>query len=367
MERAPPCPPPRVEIVRIALPKPEALERQAERIGRDLGVGGLVALAVGMRADLQIDPAVLAETHLRHFIGLAARGFEKAGVAEAAQPAPLARALPARIESCRCRDRVIDRVRKAALLDRKPHRARMGKAAKDVLAPQLQRIHSELAGGDVDAALDQIVRLGLAGAAIGVDRRRVGEHAAGLKCDQRNVVDAAHRARHRHGRHDRRHRRDIGAQIGEDFGFERQEAAIPIERKAGPDDAVAAMRGGSEILAAVPDPRDRTAEAARRPQHQHPFRIENVLHAEAAADVGNADAKFFPGDTKNGVGEQVADRMRAGGRGDQVQTAARGVELAERTARFQRRGDDAVVDQFAFHDMGGARGSPLPPGRSRRG
>ena len=88
-----------VEIVRIALPKPEALERQAKRIGRDLGKCRLVALTVGMRADLQIDQAVLAERHLRHFIGLAARRFEKAGVAEATQPAPLARASPARIES----------------------------------------------------------------------------------------------------------------------------------------------------------------------------------------------------------------------------------------------------------------------------
>ena len=48
-----------------------------------------MALAVGMRADLQIDPAILANAHFRHFIGLAARGFEKAGIAEAAQPAPL--------------------------------------------------------------------------------------------------------------------------------------------------------------------------------------------------------------------------------------------------------------------------------------
>ena len=111
--------------------------------------------------------------------------------------------------------------------------------------------------------------------------------------------------------------------------------------------------GACEILAAVPDPHDRAAEAARRPQHQHPFRIEHVLHPEAAADVGNADAKFFPADAKDTVGEQVADRVRAGGRGGQVQTAARGIELAQRTACLQRRGDDAVVDQFAFHDMGG--------------
>src|SRR5829696_3773800 len=149
-----------VEIVRITLPEPEPLERQAKRIGRDLGERGLVALAVGMRADLQIDPAILAETHLRHFIGQATRRFQKAGVAEATQPAPLARTSPARLESRGGLDRVVDRVAKAALLDRKPHRGWMRKASNDVLAPQLQRVHSELLGRDVDAALDQVIRLG---------------------------------------------------------------------------------------------------------------------------------------------------------------------------------------------------------------
>ena len=72
------------------------------------------------------------------------------------------------------------------------------------------------------------------------------------------------------------------------------------------------MRGACEILAAVPDPHHLAAEAARRPQHQHQFRIENVLHPEAAADIGNADAKFFTGDPENRAGEQVADAVRAG-------------------------------------------------------
>ena len=90
-----------IEIVGIALPEAEALRRQAKRIGRDLGERRLVALAVGMRADHQIDPAVVTDTHFRHFIGLATRGFEKTGIAQATQPAPLARASPARIESRR--------------------------------------------------------------------------------------------------------------------------------------------------------------------------------------------------------------------------------------------------------------------------
>ena len=95
------------------------------------------------------------------------------------------------------------------------------------------------------------------------------------------------------------------------------------------------------------------AEAARRPQHQHPLRIEHVLHPEAAADVGNADAKIFPGDTEHGIGERVANAVRAGRRGGQVHAAAGGVELPERATGFQRRGHDAVIHQLAFNHMGG--------------
>ena len=80
-----------IEIVGVALAEAEELERQAERIGGDLRIGRLVALAVGMRADPDVDVAVLADLQLRHLVGLTARGFEKAGVAEAAQLAPLAR------------------------------------------------------------------------------------------------------------------------------------------------------------------------------------------------------------------------------------------------------------------------------------
>ena len=36
-----------------------------------------------------------------------------------------------------------------------------------------------------------------------------------------------------------------------------------------------------------------------------------------------------------------------------MQTPVRGIELAQRTACLHRRGDDPVVDEFAFHDMGG--------------
>src|SRR5260221_2798954 len=125
-----------VEIVGTALPKSKSIERQAKRVGRDLGVRGFMTLAIGMGTDLQIDQAVFAKTSFRHFVGLTPRRFEEAGVAETTQAASRARILLTRLESFHRGDRMIDRVRKAALLDREPHRTGIGKTADDVLAPQ---------------------------------------------------------------------------------------------------------------------------------------------------------------------------------------------------------------------------------------
>ena len=77
-----------IEIVGVALMECEDPDRQTERVGRDLRVGRLMALAVGMRADADIDPALLIDPQFRCFIGLAARGLDEARVAEPAQFAP---------------------------------------------------------------------------------------------------------------------------------------------------------------------------------------------------------------------------------------------------------------------------------------
>ena len=116
-----------VEIVGVALMESKSIQRQAERVGRDLGVGGFMALAIGMGADLDVDQAVLSDAGFGHFVGLAARGFEEAGIAETAQAGLRAREFFWRaFKSFRRGHRVIDRVRKAAPLERQPHRAGVG-------------------------------------------------------------------------------------------------------------------------------------------------------------------------------------------------------------------------------------------------
>ncbi len=62
----------------------ERRHRQAEPVGGDLGIGRLMALAVGLGADGDRHPAVTIEAQLGAFVGRAARGLEEAADAEAA-------------------------------------------------------------------------------------------------------------------------------------------------------------------------------------------------------------------------------------------------------------------------------------------
>ena len=71
----------------IGLEVTKLLQRQTEQVGGDLGIGGFVALAVALRADQQGDDVVVAETDFRALVRGAARGFQEAGNADAAQPA----------------------------------------------------------------------------------------------------------------------------------------------------------------------------------------------------------------------------------------------------------------------------------------
>ena len=79
------------------------------------------------------------------------------------------------------RDRVIEIGLEAAAVDLHAHRGAMRKLPDDVAAAQFDGIDPGPDRRKVHQPLDQIIGLGLAGAAIGIDRRRVGKGAADLK------------------------------------------------------------------------------------------------------------------------------------------------------------------------------------------
>ena len=229
---------------RIGLDEAKFLERQPERRRGDLRVARLVSLAVRLGPEDQRNPAVGIEADFSAFVRRAARGLEKAADPEPAQPTARRRTGAPRcvIGVASVRQRVIEIGGKAPAIDCHAERAAMGESGDHIAPAQAHRITADPARGDIDQPLDQVIGLGLAGAAIGVDRHRVGEGAAHLHEDGRDRVDAAHRRRRRIGRAARSVRRQIGAEIGHRGHLEREKPTALVERQAGPRVIVPALR-----------------------------------------------------------------------------------------------------------------------------
>ena len=155
-----------------------------------------------------------------------------------------------------------------------------------LLAPDLGRVDLHLARRLLDDALDDVGRLGPTGAAVGVDRRGVGEHRLDLGVDRRRLVLAGEQGRVEDRRHRRGEGREVGAHVGDRLDAQREEVALRVERQLGRGDVVAAVRVGEERLAALGGPLDRPADPLARPDQGDVLGVEEDLRAEAAADVG---------------------------------------------------------------------------------
>ena len=159
-------------------------------------------------------------------------------------------------------------------------------------------------GGLMHKPLDDIGGLGPAGAAIGVDGRRVGEHGGHFAVDRRRRVLPREQRRVQDRRDARRERRQIRAHVRRRVHAHRQELAVLVERKLGVRDVVAAVRVGQERFAAIGGPLDRTVDLFRRPDHRGLFGVEIDLGAEAAADVGRDHAHLVLGQAQHERGHQ---------------------------------------------------------------
>ena len=65
--------------IRVALVETKRVDRQSQHVGRDLGIGGLVPLAVGLRADGKRHRTVRLERGAGELGRHAAGGFEETG------------------------------------------------------------------------------------------------------------------------------------------------------------------------------------------------------------------------------------------------------------------------------------------------
>ena len=220
----------------------------------------------------------------------------------------------------------------AVVLEEEPGVVGHGRRRHQVAQAQLEGIEPEIARGDVDQPLDDVGRLGPAGAAIGRVGHRVGEDAGDAGLDARDSVDAGDAADV--VEEEQRPAREIAADVDREIDLQRQEAAVGVHAQLGVDGDVAAVVVGEEAFPALRDPAHRAAELARGIEHEHVLGIGAALHAERAADILGHDADLI-GRHLQQIGERAPQAVRALVRGMQHETAGL-IDAAERAARLER-------------------------------
>ena len=356
--------------VGIGLAMGDPLDRDAEAVREDLRQHGLVARARGLGADRQRDGAVRGEAQVHALEALAAGESQVEGDADPEPPLPAlsvaAHRRRAAGEAVPVREiqGQVEHGREVAGVDLDADRGPVRHLVRpDQVAPaQLGRIDAELPGGQVDGALDLVAGFRAPGAAVDLGRAGVGEHRAGAEIDRRDAVGAALGANGPAGRRERPDRGDIGADVADGVDLEGEKTAVPVQGQLDPAFLGPAVAVGQERLAAPAQPLDRPVQPSGREQDQRVFRIERVLHAEAAAHVVGQVADLLARHPEDLVGQIVAVGVDVLRRGDQREGAVRPIVAADRAACLQRHRGDPVVDQIERDDARRAREGGLDGG-----
>jgi hypothetical protein len=242
----------RRDLVGIALHDVHALRRQAELLGDELGIGGLVPLPARLRADQNGDVAIGIERDLGGLVGAhAAANLDIARQANAADEplllcelGALGKFLPARNLHRALHMRgevtgVVDLVGRGLV----GHLLRRD----EVLAPDRIRRHAEFSRSSVGQTFDHVSCFRASGAAISVDRHGVGEHRADAAVKGLDVIEAR--------QHAGAAMRDVGpegreirAHVSHQVDIHAEEFAVLGERHARHRDVVAALRIAHEMV-----------------------------------------------------------------------------------------------------------------------
>ncbi len=223
-----------------------------------------------------------------------------------------------------------------------------------MIAPtQREAVDAELGGGGIDEPFDIVIALRPPGAAIGADRRGVGNDDLRGHFDQRRGIDADD-ILDGIGR-DRQRRIEEGARIAIAAQAHGEEPPAFIERQLGRSRVVAAMVVGEEALGALVGPFDRSTDGTGGVQHADIFRVDDRLHAERAADIAGEHVHLRGRDCENVVGEGVAQPEDTLAADMQRPALACAIVEADRRTRLHGTDDHAVADQLEAGDVGRPR------------
>ena len=220
----------------------------------------------------------------------------------------------------------------AERVDRAGERHPLGRDQVD--AAHLDRVAAEAVRDRVDQALAHERALVAAGRAIGAGGGLVGQPDVAGRPIGRNDVGAG-----QHGRGQIRDRGgvgpDVGALVRPELVVEAEDEAARIDRGAHLVHLIARVVGGEQMLAAVLDPLDRPAQAARGEADQHVLGIQLAANAEPAADVPLEQLQRA-GRQAEHRGDRIAVVVRHLGGAVHLQTIAAGVVASDRAARLER-------------------------------
>ncbi len=127
---------------------------------------------------------------------------------------------------------------------------------------------------------------------------------------------------------------------------------LGVERELRVGHMIAALVVGDEAFAARCDPSDRPPQGARRIRDDRLLGVMLALVAEAAADVGRDHAHASLRDAEL-LGDQAAHMVRDLGRDIKRELVASRIANRQHRARFERRADQAVVDEVEPRNVRG--------------
>ena len=260
--------------------------------------------------------------------------------------APLGLLCPQRLVVDDC-ERLVERCFVVARVDREPGGNRRRELLDEVLPAQLDRVHVELPRQRVDRTLDRVGRLGPAGAAVGVGRRRVRVDAHALEVVALDGVAAAVEPG-AEDRDARRHELEVRAHRSRQPHPHRGDRPVGGRRELHLLDDVASVDGGDVRLRAPLDPLDRPAELPREREAERLLGVDVQLRAEPAADVRGDDPQLRlgdAGDEREGRAEDVRDL----GRRPHRVLALSGDGLHDHAARLDRVRDQPVLVVALLH------------------
>ncbi len=314
-----------------------------------------MALAARLSADHNLHASLRPHRDPRLLVGRADRGFDIARKSASEQLSPFCRRAAALFETAPLGDghrpihillvapAVVDHTHCVAVR----HRFR----ANEVLAPQLDAIDAELLRRRINKPFDREGHLRPPGAAIGICGHGIGEDRHGAQRSVGNKVWSHDQAR---SLGQRRKGNAVAAHIADIGRAHREEATLAGERELDSGDQVASLIVGEKRLVSRRGELDRTAELARRPQHERKLDEDAVAGAEITADIVGQDAHAFGRDAEHGRNLALLPHCTAAAGVKRI-APARTVVLSERSARLERHAGHTLDMEVHRQDVVGTR------------